>query len=205
VADIKTFVKFFNKWRNEEFFAPRDWSHLSLINGWTDPRALTMLNIAVSEFMEDNEQYLEIGTYCGKSVCAALWANDKRAQVIDAFSLVMPDGDAIEDAWRRNVSEQGVAGRTTLHKTFSQSFKRELPPIGVYYYDGSHEWGMTYRGLVDFEQFLADRAIIIVDDVAMPEVGPDIPRYVAEREDRVKLLGITPFSPHNQAVMIFER
>jgi len=205
MSDTQTFKEFFTIWRDEHGFKNgTDWTHLDLINGWTDPAALTMLATAVS-LMCPGEHYLEIGTYCGKSICAALEKNNtKHAQVIDPFGIVLPDGDAIEAAWERNTAGQGVRDRIQLHKTTSASFAETLPPIGVYYYDGSHEIGDTYHGLVAFEHFLADKAIIIVDDVAMPEVAPDVAEYVATRS-HVELLGHTPFKPYHQAVMILER
>jgi hypothetical protein len=205
MAKTQQFSQWYQKWVGlESMTIGNQWSYLDLVSGWTDRGTSTLLNQAVSVFLDEGEQYLEVGTYCGKSVCAALAKNEVSAQIIEPFGLVLPDGDAIEAAWRRNTKTHGVFDRITLHKSTSQSFSGGLPPIGVYYYDGSHEVGDTYHGLTSFEHLLEDRAIIIADDYSMPEVRPDVDRYVAER-DNVTLLGITPFKPYNQAVMILER
>ena len=204
MAKTQEFKAWLEDWNWGDATDKERWSHLDLINGWTDPGALTMLNTIVRDFFQPGDNYLEIGTYCGKSLCGALQDNQGEAQVIDPFGLVLPDGDAIEAAWRRNVAAQGVNDRVQLHRSTSQSFAGKLPLIGLYYYDGSHEVGDTYHGLTTFEHHLSDRAIIIVDDCAMPEVAPDIDKYVNTRP-QVTLLGQSPFAPYNQAVMIFER
>jgi predicted O-methyltransferase YrrM len=211
MADIQGFQKWFAELQTSSswnaFGSEQDrerWSYLETVNGWGSPGTCTLLSQAVSQFLGASEQYLEIGTYCGKSISAALYDNDKLAQVIDPFGLALPDGDAIEQCWRTNIEKHGIDDRITLHRSLSQTFSDDLPSIGVYYYDGAHEPGCTYHGLVTFERFLADRAIVIVDDVAMPEVAPDVASYV-EGHPNITLLGMTPFMPHNQAVMVFER
>ena len=166
--------------------------------------------------MSDPEQYLEIGSYVGRSLVGALKYNNKRAQVIDPFELFLPDGLAIYDTWERTIQAHGVADRVTLHKTLCQSFDGVLPPIGVFYYDGDHDSGHTYEGLKRFERYLSHEAIIIVDDynifgghgqraysghevVIDRPVKVDVDRWLAENK-HAQLIDIMPWE--NQSAVI---
>lgn len=182
-----------------------EWNeYIKNTGGWCSAGTLRLLNYAVSHCLLDDEQYLEIGTYCGRSLCGALRNNDVLAQVIDPFDLFLPDGKRIREAWEIAINRFDVHDRVTLHRAFAEQFDGDLPKIGVYYYDGSHEVSDSYKNLVLFERFLADEAIVIVDDVAMPEVAPDIVKYVEQR-DYIELLAETPFGPHHQSVMIYRK
>ena len=92
------------------------------INGWCAPETMRILNYAVSECLEEKEQYLEIGSYCGKSLIAALSGNDKKAQVIEAFELHLPDGKYIKSLWNKNIDEFGVRDRITLYEADANHF-----------------------------------------------------------------------------------
>lgn len=134
--------------------------------GWASAQKIHILNKALS-FMEEGEQYLEIGSYCGRSLVGALDNNDSLAQVIDPFELFLPDGLVIYGHWQEAVSRFGCGDRITLHKALCNEFTGDLPPIGVFYYDGDHDSGHTYEGLKRFEDRLTDNAIIIVDDYSI--------------------------------------
>lgn len=131
--------------------------------GWASPGKIEILHNALL-CMDDNEQYLEIGSYTGRSLAGALRLNTKLAQVIDPFDLFLPDGVDIHNAWKETISKFNVDDRVTLHKTFAHTFNEELPSIGVCYFDGDHDSGHTYEALKKFEKHLSDRAIVIVDD-----------------------------------------
>lgn len=135
-------------------------------NGWASPGKIHVLHNALL-CMDPDEQYLEIGTYTGRSLSGALRNNDKLAQVIDPFELALPDGHVIYQLWLAVIQQHGVFDRVTLHKTLCEHFNGTLPPIGVLYLDGNHDSGHTYEALVRFEKYLSDSAIIIVDDYSL--------------------------------------
>ena len=184
--------------------------------GWAANGLMHVLNCAVYE-MDDGEEYLEIGTYGGRSLVAALQDCDKRARVIDPFANT---AEGVRPAWEKAVDQFGVRDRITLYETFAEQFDDELPPIGVFFYDGNHDAGHTYEGLVRFEKYLADKAIIIVDDYAIPGGGnqqvypghvasslpvkADTDRWITENSDRATLITVTPWT-FQQAIIRYER
>lgn len=184
--------------------------------GWAANGLMTVINAAVG-FMNEGEEYLEIGTYGGRSLIAALRDNNKRAQVLDPFANTVP---TVRERWEQAVDQFGVRDRITLYEEFAEKFEGNLPPIGVFMYDGNHDSGHTYEGLKRFEPFLADRAIIIVDDYSIPggsaqqvfpghrvshePVRTDTERWLIENRDRTTLLTLTPWT-HQQAIICYER
>jgi predicted O-methyltransferase YrrM len=194
-------------------------SRFDSVNGWCTPSTMKLINFAVTECLEGGEEYLEIGSYCGRSIIAALLNNNKRAQVIEPFDLFLEDGVFIQSLWDRNVNQFGVRDRITLHKIKCVEFNESLPPVGVLYYDGNHDSGHTYHSLRAFESYLADNAIILVDDYhaiggpqrrrwpgwlpAYKPVKEDVDRWLMETEN-AKLIGIAPWINH-QAVIIYKR
>ncbi|MCG8432018.1 MAG: class I SAM-dependent methyltransferase, partial [Candidatus Omnitrophica bacterium] len=112
-----------------------------------------------------------------------------------------------------------VRSRITLHQAYSENFDQELPKIGVLFYDGNHDHGFTYESLVKFTPFLADEALIIVDDYEIvggndqkpyegygPHPKPvksDVDRWLRENEQS-SLVQITPWT-HQQAIIAFKR
>jgi predicted O-methyltransferase YrrM len=131
--------------------------------GWASPGKMLILNTAI-QMMDPDEEYLEIGSYVGRSLIGALEGHDRRAQVIDPYDLFLPDGIHIFEQWDRNTREFGVQDRVTLHKQFSEQFSKSLPPIGVAYFDGDHDSGFTYETLKNMEHYLSDQCLIICDD-----------------------------------------
>lgn len=133
-------------------------------SGWASAMKCNVLHNALLA-MEGDEQYLEIGSYTGRSLAGALLYNKKLAQVIDPFELFLPDGLVIYEHWCETILKHGLADRVTLHKALCNNMDASLlPPIGVYYYDGDHDSGHTYEGLKKFEKTVSSHAILLVDD-----------------------------------------
>jgi len=195
----------------ETFASIQDATH-----GWAAKGLMYVLNRALS-FMDDNEDYLEIGTYGGRSVIAALKDNNRIAHVIDPF---MVTGEAVRPSWFAQTKAFGIRDRICLHEVLAEEFDAELPPIGVFFYDGNHDSGHTYEALKKFEPFLADRAIIIVDDfgihggnnqtaypghrISPKPVTTDTERWLTENRDKATLFTVTPWS-YEQAIITYER
>ena len=182
------------------------------VGGWCPYGSMGVLNYGLTHCLEpsENEHYLEIGSYVGRSLCGALQGNVALAHVIDPFEFFLPDGLKIRESWERNIKAFGVMDRVTLHKILCQNFADELPPIGFYFYDGDHDSGHTYEGLKKFMPFLADRAIIGVDDYKIYgghqqnpfpghaydinyPVESDCDRWAKENSDTVTRIGYTPW------------
>jgi predicted O-methyltransferase YrrM len=189
------------------------------LGGWCPATIMSFLNTAVSSMPED-QYYLEIGSWCGRSLCAALKNNDKRAIVIDPLDHIA-GGKQVFDEWSRNVRSAGIEDRVALHRVRAEQFIGDLPSIGIFFYDGSHDSGHTYEGLSRYERFLADEAIIIVDDYfiyggnnqqVLPghslniqdPVKADTDRWIAENKGKISMIHITKFL-HGQAIIHYKR
>lgn len=132
------------------------------IQGWCPVELMTVLNDVVTR-MPNGEQYLEIGTFCGRSLAAALKGNQARAIVIDPLDLWTQNG-FIWEIFAKTLANFGLNSRVTLYQEKSETFSEDLPKIGVFFYDGSHDSGHTYESLNKYLPFLADKSTIIVDD-----------------------------------------
>jgi predicted O-methyltransferase YrrM len=136
------------------------------------PKKLRLLSSAVSFLpVSEDECYLEIGTYQGKSLVSALLKNPGRhAVACDNFSLFdKPGAPRNRAALDRNLARYGLSSRIRF---FDCDFRdllsgwrgRRLPLVGVYFYDGAHDEESQYLAIRLAEDVLAERAIIIVDD-----------------------------------------
>lgn len=123
-----------------------------------------LLNLAF-RFLAEGEAYLEVGTYHGKSLLSALLNNSVRpVYACDNFSEF--DVNCLE-LTQRNLQRYGVRDRVTFYNCdFLTIFDRgKLPePIGLYFYDGAHDFKSQYQAIKLVEPFLADEALVLVDD-----------------------------------------
>lgn len=130
------------------------------IDGWASPGLMSLLNVAVGQCMARDEHYLEIGTYAGRSLIGALKDNDALAYVIDNFW----DSESLLPKFQANIASFNVQERVAYHHGNAETCDLEFPKIGVMLYDANHDRGYTHFNLTKFERFLADEAIIIIDD-----------------------------------------
>lgn len=144
------------------------------VSGMASPRKLRLLHLAVSLLPSDGtECYCEVGTFQGKSLIAALKDNPGRAGVCsDNFSEFEARGPGPNNlsTLLQNLERYGLTSRVTIfsedfRSVFEKARARHLiPPIGVYFYDGAHDYQSQYDGIRLVEPLLADQAIVIVDD-----------------------------------------
>lgn len=222
MANTKKFAEWLSNYNKEELtkHAVEKYQHIAeSTHGWASAQKMYILHHALM-CMDDDEQYLEIGTYTGRSLVGSLINNDKLAHVIDPFELFLPDGLVIFNHWTETVEKYGVRNRITLHKSLCQNFNDDLPKIGVCYFDGDHDSGHTYEALKKFEKYLADDAIVICDDyklfggsIQKPYPGHkyildfpvkhDVDRWLNENP-RYKMIDILGWENHS-AVIIYRR
>lgn len=152
------------------------------VDGMCNEQTLVMLQAAVSECLAEDETYLEVGTWKGRSVITALQDNDARALVIDPLTF---DNSAL--VFPANAKSNGVWDRIDLFQMKWEDYLLDNTPpkIGVYLYDGNHGTEHSYKGVNGFLPFMADEAIIIVDDTNMKPVAEDMARWVAENEEHI--------------------
>jgi len=138
---------------------------LKAVWGMTTPTILGIINAAVS-CMEGDEIYLEIGCFQGASVIGALVGNDKRAVAVDNFCEFTETNS--NEKLIENLRAYGMEERVAFYpQDFRQFFKHNKVPmkVGVYYYDGAHDYASEYEGLLAGLPYLVDGGLILVDDI----------------------------------------
>ena len=137
--------------------------------------------------LEPGETYVEVGSYKGTSLIAAMVGND------DA-DFVAIDNFTMEGASRREL-EQNVRHFGLELPTIVEADAFEAVPsgalagktVGVYYYDNGHTSEKQLDGLRMIEPWLADRALLIVDDTDWEAVEKATRDYL-EQQPKARLL-----------------
>lgn len=152
-----------------------------------------LLNLAFS-MLPEGEGYLEVGTYMGKSLLSAMLGNPRRpVYAVDNFCEFEENSFPV---LKGNLDRYGMFEHVNFcNGDFREVYTPDIlrDPIGLYFYDGGHDYESQYLGIKLVEPFLADEALILVDDWRL---APDSGSYakdgtlqaVAESEQRLKLL-----------------
>jgi predicted O-methyltransferase YrrM len=160
---------------------------------------LALVNLAAS-LLEDGESYVELGTYHGASLIAAMRGNEGRDYVaIDNFSMgpVSVRGRSnppvSRAALEANLRRFGAEGATILEGDALELLEQGAlrgRRVGVFYYDAAHSYEAHIRALQLVEPYLAERALLIVDDSDWEQVGRAIRDYLAAQPQARMLIEI---------------
>ena len=148
------------------------------VAGMSSIRKLKLLRLAFS-CLDSGEGYLEIGTFQGKSLIAALEGNPPHpAFACDNFSEFTARNS--EATLMKHLRRYGFDRKVTFFNADFRSVldRQHIPiPIGLYLYDGAHDDQSQYDGIRCAEPLLADEALVIVDDWRF---APDSQSYARE-------------------------
>ena len=142
---------------------------LNYVKGMTTANVVQLLNFAV-ECMEEDEVYCEVGCFQGATLIGALLGHpNKMAYAVDNFS----ENNTFEDSLDK-LTENLLAYDLTdqvffCNQDFEQFFlslqeMQSEDRIGAYFYDGASDYRSVLMGLLLVKHFLADRALIIVNN-----------------------------------------
>ena len=159
---------------------------LEEVGGLARENNLALLNLAAS-CLDTGESYVEVGSFKGLSLIAAMLGNVGDFVGIDDFSL----GGGSRRRLEANLGRHGLGGHTILEGDAFRLLRRgALGPrrVGVYYYDAAHDYRSQLRGLRLIEPYLVDDALLIVDDTDWEQVGRAIREYLAGQSRAERLL-----------------
>ncbi len=168
---IQQLPDLYHNWGNESVQpkAPQFQAILQHIQGMTTANVLQLLNFAVA-CMEPGEVYCEVGCFQGSTLTGALLNHpDHMAYAIDNFSEFDFDHEN-QTKLMQNLAAFGLDEQVFFCDQDFEAFFADLRSldttdrIGVYLYDGAHDYRSQLMGLLLAKPFLADRALIIVDD-----------------------------------------
>ena len=160
-----------------------------------EENVLALLNLAAS-LLAPGESYVEVGTYYGASLIGAMRGNHGDFVAVDAFSFspMAVKGRELPAASRTGLEENlrrfGAEGATILEGDAFELLEGGAlgdRRIGVYYYDGPHGYEEQMRGLRVVEPWLAEEALLVVDDHDWERVGHATRDYLAQ-QPRARLL-----------------
>jgi predicted O-methyltransferase YrrM len=163
---------------------------LEAVPGLGRANNLALLNLA-ARCLEPGECYVEVGTYRGTSLIAAMLGNEEHDFVaLDNWSL----GDGSREQLDANLGRYGLDGKPSLiegdaHETL-RSGALAGRRVGVYYYDDGHEFEQQLDGLRLIEPYLASPALVLVDDSDWERVAAAIAAYLDEAPRAEQVLGL---------------
>ena len=173
---------------------------LGQVQGMTTANIMQLLNFAVA-CMETDEIYCEIGSFQGTTLIGALLDRpETMAYAVDNFSEFDFDGSNREQL-QKNLQRFNLESQVCFCDRDFEEFFWELPDIetenkiGVYLYDGAHDYRSQLLGLLLIRPFLANKALLIVDDANSKEVQQANWDFIATNPECQLLLEI--FTPGN--------
>jgi len=160
---------------------------------------LALVNLAAS-LLGPGESYVEAGTYMGASLIAAARGNGGADLVaIDNFSFgpVTFSGRSLPAASRAALEENlrrfGVSGATILEGDTLEVLRGAAlagRSVGVFYYDACHDYDAQLEALRLVEPYLAEPALVIVDDTDWSQVRRAIDDYLVSEPRARELVSI---------------
>jgi hypothetical protein len=108
-------------------------------------------------------RYLEVGSYTGSSLCAALYKNPHvNAWAYDNFSEFNGPVDQFHSNIQKYIPDANLNFKQ--EDFFSANLSELKNKIDVYLYDGPHERGFHQKGIVKAWPTLAPQSVILIDD-----------------------------------------
>jgi len=151
---------------------------LDAIPGLAAEQNLALINLAVS-CLDPGESYVEVGTLRGTSLVAAIRGNeDKDVLAIDSWQMSGGGRDVVE----ANLARFGLPTPTLVEGDAFELLRGGAlrgKRVGVYYWDAAHGYEEQLEGLGLVEPYLAERALLVVDDTDWEQVRRATADYLA--------------------------
>jgi protein O-GlcNAc transferase len=161
-----------------------------------EENVLALLNLAAS-LLGPGESYVEVGSYYGASLIGAMRGNEGRDFVaVDLFSfgaaevkgrtLPAASREGLEESLRRFEAEGATILEGDAFEVIDGGSLGDRR-VGVYYFDGPHDYESQLGGLRSIEPWLADEALLVVDDFDWEQVDRATRDYLAA-QPRARML-----------------
>jgi len=146
------------------------------VPGLAKPSNLALLNVA-ARCRDAGEAYVEVGTYRGTSIVAAMLGNDGTFVALDNWSF----SDGSREQLDENLARYDLAPEILEGDAFETLRGNRLAryTVGVYYYDNGHEYEQQLDALRLIEPHLAETALLVVDDTDWERVERAVDAYLA--------------------------
>jgi len=161
---------------------------LEAVTGLAQPNNLALLNVAAS-CLGEGEAYVEVGTYRGTSLIAAMLGNTGEFVALDNWSM----GDGSREQLDLNLARFGLSGAAIVEGDAFETLRSDAlegRTIGVYYYDNGHEYEQQLDGMRLIESYLASPALVIVDDTDWERVERAVDDYLEQQPRATEILSL---------------
>jgi hypothetical protein len=161
---------------------------LAEVGGLARPNNLALIGAAASA-LGVGESYVEAGSFKGASLIAASYGNQGDFVGIDDFSMEAGSRDLLD----ANLAAFGCMHAVVLEGDVFEVLRGralEGRRVGVYYYDAAHGREQQLEGLRLVEPYLADEALLIVDDSDWERVSLAVDDYLAGQPAARELLRV---------------
>src|SRR5439155_12444180 len=158
---------------------------LEQVGGLARENNLALINLAAS-LLDPGENYVEVGSYKGLSLIAAMLGNDGDFVAIDSFEM----GDGSRGLLEENLARYDLDGYTILEGDALELLPGLDRRVGTYYYDAAHDYESQLNGLRLVEPHLVPGALMIVDDTDWGRVARAMDDYLAAQPRARRLLTI---------------
>jgi hypothetical protein len=130
-------------------------------------------------------RYLEVGSWAGSTLCAAISGNAVEALAIDNWSQF--EGPAA--TFLQHLARfKGKARVSFLERDFRAVNYGAVGKFNVYLFDGPHEFRDQYDGVMLAQPALDDSHVLVVDDWNWPQVRAATKKGFADADLRVDFL-----------------
>lgn len=141
----------------------------SILTGFSGEKLLnTLINLSEVALSEDCV-YLEVGVFQGLSLLSvASTVGKNRVFGIDNFAFFDPDGKN-ESIVRNRIDQLKLDNVTLINRDYEEALIH-LPEyigdkkVGLFFVDGPHDYRSQLMCLLLIQPYLADKAVIVVDD-----------------------------------------
>ncbi len=158
---------------------------LDEVGGLARPNNLALVAAAAAS-LEPGESYVEVGSLKGASLIAAAHRAAGNLVGIDDFSMQEASRDRLEANLARFGAEATVLEGDAFELLRGGALDGRR--VGAYYYDAAHGYEQQLEGLRLVEPYLAERALLIVDDSDWDQVDAAIRDYLAAQPRARELL-----------------
>jgi hypothetical protein len=171
--------------------APRDPLYARILDdvgGLAKPNNLALIAAATSA-LPTGESYVEAGSFKGASLIAASHGKQGDFVGIDDFSM----GDHGRASLDANLAAYGCTHAQVVEGDLFEVLRSGALAgrrVGVYYYDAAHGYQEHLDGLRLVEPYLADEALLIVDDTDWEQVERAVDDYLAARPKAREVLRV---------------
>jgi hypothetical protein len=146
------------------------------MQGMSGRKYRTLVNNLINNMPD--ARYLEIGSWAGSTLCAAIYNNEVRALAIDNWSeFGGPAGDFMTNVGRFRNPRSHVS---FLEQDFKTVRFDAIGKYNIYLFDGPHFEADQYEGIVLAQPALDEQFVLIVDDWNFPPAQAGTKRAFAD-------------------------